>query len=77
MSNDTGISGSRNGSKWPKSGIYATFAHHSGWGYVLFQSDLIIYIYEVPISRKNSDEVEFMARNTAVLLIFAAHIGET
>ena len=45
--------------------------------YILFQLDLVGDVYDISISRRNSNEVEFIARNAAVLLRFATHIGKT
>ena len=77
MSNDTGICASRNGSKMAQNQAYMQHLPITQGSYELFPLDPVRYAYDTVMYRRNSDEVEIMARNTAILLIFAAHIRKT
>ena len=57
--------------------VYMQHLHITQGSYELFHLDPVRYVYDTLMYRRNSDEVEFMPRNTAALLIFAAHIGKT
>ena len=77
MSNDTRISVSRDGSQMGQNLAYMQHLHITQDSYVLFLLFLVRYMYDGLIHRRNSNVVEFVARNTVVLLFFVAHIGKT